>query len=65
MGIPRHNAHMKIAKHLWDRARVVAILEGKSMTEFVEHALAHALAIRQGQEDSDDADEGISREADR
>lgn len=46
MAIPRHNAHMKVAKHLWDRAKVIATLEAKSMTEIVEEALATLIALR-------------------
>lgn len=56
MAIPRHNAHMKIAKHVWDRARTCAILAGQSMTEFTEAALA---AWCESQKEDDD---GTTRE---
>ncbi len=54
MAIPRHNAHMKIVKHVWDRAQTCAILSGQSMTEFTEEALAALCVARADNEEEDD-----------
>jgi hypothetical protein len=58
MGIPRHNAHMKIAKDIWSRAIVVATLSGQSMTAFVEEALERLVALRRKQHEPEAGSNG-------
>lgn len=66
MAVPRHNAHMKIAQHIWDRAKTCAILAGQSMTEFTEDALVAMCEAKRGEEnDANDAtDRDVSEPAD-
>lgn len=64
MAIPRHNAHMKIAQHIWDRAQACAILAGQSMTMFTEEALAALSASRTNNEE-DENDEQSDSEVSR
>ncbi len=41
-----HNAHMLIPEDLWKRAKHEALLDGKSMTQYVCEALAAKIATR-------------------